>query len=74
MHYLKMKSLLGERYDYILRADRPIANYWLKLKSVSAKCGDGYAIVRYAGAPEADPEEDQTVARDGIVSTSINQK
>ena len=65
---------LGERYDYILRADQAIGNYWLKLKAATGRCGDGYAIVRYAGAPETDPEEDQTAERDGIVSTKISRK
>ena len=58
----------GERYDYILRADQSIGNYWLKAVSLMV-CGPGYAIIRYEGAPDdANPEADPTEPRDGIVS------
>lgn len=52
----------GERYDFILTANKSVDNYWLMVQEVS-DCGEGerkrlpqqLAIVRYIGAPEDVP-------------------
>ncbi|KAK9907756.1 hypothetical protein WJX75_009340 [Coccomyxa subellipsoidea] len=44
---------LGQRYDVLLKADRPVGNYWLSAVVVNAtRTGSpaGYGVLRYAGA------------------------
>ncbi|CAL8462933.1 g2467 [Coccomyxa elongata] len=47
---------LGQRYDVLLKADRPVGNYWLTALVVnSTRTGSpaGYGVLRYAGANES---------------------
>lgn len=52
---------VGQRYDVIITANQPVGNYWLNVTlSSSGLCGGSVnpfpaAIVRYAGAPDAQP-------------------
>ncbi len=52
---------IGERYDFLVRANRPVANYWMKVIGLG-DCLETenviHAILRYDGAPDADPETD----------------
>ncbi|KAF8888308.1 laccase-5 [Infundibulicybe gibba] len=58
----------GQRYSFILTADRPIDNYWIRALPNSGANGlaTGFtngtnsAILRYKGAPESDPTTNQT--------------
>ena len=46
----------GERYDFILTANQPIDNYLIRVKTLEVNRHTvGFAILRYEGAPEADP-------------------
>ncbi|KAL4065719.1 laccase [Scleroderma yunnanense] len=49
----------GQRYSVVVTADQPIGNYWIRaLPDLLPNTFDGglnSAILRYAGAPEADP-------------------
>lgn len=49
----------GQRYSVVVTADQPIGNYWIRASSnLLPDTFDGglnSAILRYAGAPEADP-------------------
>ena len=56
---------VGERYDFILEANRPIANYWLQVEA--HRCGNGYAVIHYEGAPDTDPLMDRHAYRTGTV-------
>lgn len=48
--------LTGERADFVLTADQPVANYWLHVNTAE-DCGtstiEGAAVLRYEGAPES---------------------
>lgn len=49
----------GQRYSVILNADQPVANYWIRalpsISNASFEGGINSAILRYQGAPAADP-------------------
>ncbi|KAI9450838.1 laccase [Lactarius psammicola] len=55
----------GQRYSAVLNANQPVANYWIR--SLPNGAGRDYsnlnnlAILRYAGAPAANPTVDPTV-------------
>ncbi|KAH8986075.1 laccase 2 precursor [Lactarius hatsudake] len=57
----------GQRYSVVLNADQPIGNYWIRaLPQVSTRVLDfsdhtNVAILRYSGAPVADPSADPNV-------------
>ncbi|XP_054001487.1 uncharacterized protein LOC128888550 [Hylaeus anthracinus] len=48
----------GERADFILKANRPVASYWMKVHT-SKECGispiNGAAILKYKGSQTEDP-------------------
>lgn len=80
-HYfqpLEVQSLAtyaGERYDFVVHANQPIGNYWLRAKSHVA-CKNRYptaAILRYRGAAESSPNAEltSTYHRDGIQLNSL---
>ncbi len=48
---------VGERYDVIVNADRPAANYWIRAKTLEENKEDhALAVLRYKGAPQALPQ------------------
>ncbi|KAK1228361.1 laccase, multicopper oxidase, benzenediol:oxygen oxidorectuctase [Marasmius sp. AFHP31] len=51
----------GQRYSYILEANQPVDNYWIRSEPENGRGGfkDGInsAILRYVGAPEREPAE-----------------
>ncbi|KAH9003597.1 laccase 2 [Lactarius hatsudake] len=57
----------GQRYSVVFKADQPIGNYWIRaLPKVSTRILDfsdhtNVAILRYSGAPVADPSADPNV-------------
>ncbi|TEB28872.1 laccase 2 precursor [Coprinellus micaceus] len=54
----------GQRYSFVLNANRPIGNYWIRsnpnLGNSGFAGGINSAILRYVGAPVADPTTDRT--------------
>ncbi|KAL0063557.1 laccase, multicopper oxidase, benzenediol:oxygen oxidorectuctase [Marasmius tenuissimus] len=51
----------GQRYSYILEANQPVENYWIRSEPENGRGGfqDGInsAILRYVGAPEQEPAD-----------------
>jgi hypothetical protein len=51
----------GERYDFVLKADQPDNNYWIRFRGL-VSCNSGErkvhqeAVLHYEGADEALPE------------------
>ncbi|KAL3853270.1 hypothetical protein ACJMK2_016825 [Sinanodonta woodiana] len=46
----------GERFDFILFADKPVSNYWIRGKTLEVdKLHIAEAILRYEGAPANEP-------------------
>jgi len=56
----------GQRYSFILVADQPVANYWIRANPNDATGGFAgginSAILRYQGAPVADPTTTETIS------------
>ncbi|CAE6472720.1 unnamed protein product [Rhizoctonia solani] len=60
----------GQRYSFILEANQTVANYWISAPMTVAAAGTNsnldatnvYAVLRYEGAPEAEPTTEQTTA------------
>ena len=56
----------GQRYSFILQANQPVANYWMRaLHNVGTQefsRGVNSAILRYSGAPNSDPTTNQTTS------------
>ncbi|PPQ94072.1 hypothetical protein CVT25_009741 [Psilocybe cyanescens] len=55
----EIQIFVGQRYSFILSTSNPIANYWIRalpnLGTVGFDGGINSAILRYRGAPNADP-------------------
>ncbi|KAK3595586.1 hypothetical protein CHS0354_009542 [Potamilus streckersoni] len=46
----------GERFDFILHADKPVSNYWIRAKTLEVdKNHTAEAILRYNGASKQEP-------------------
>ncbi|KAJ8073251.1 laccase, multicopper oxidase, benzenediol:oxygen oxidorectuctase [Marasmius tenuissimus] len=61
-----LRIFVGQRYSFVLNADQPVGNYWVR---ADPSDGDGgfngginSAILRYVGAPEAEPAENLAAA------------
>lgn len=56
----------GQRYSFILNANQPIGNYWIRVNPNNGNTGFAgginSAILRYAGAPAADPVTSSSVS------------
>jgi iron transport multicopper oxidase len=55
----ELRIFAGQRYSVVLAADKPVDNYWIRslpnLINASYEGGTNSAILRYRGAPNADP-------------------
>ncbi|KAG6847871.1 hypothetical protein H0H93_005319 [Arthromyces matolae] len=65
----QMDLLAGQRYSVVLTANQPVANYWINAPYVGGTASRNpnqnatlsRAILRYAGAPKADPAGPMTL-------------
>ncbi|RDB26960.1 Laccase-1 [Hypsizygus marmoreus] len=66
----------GQRYSFVLNANKPIANYWIRANPNIGTTGfDGgvnSAILRYLLAPNADPKTTQTPSTNPLVETNLH--
>nr|ABW75771.2 laccase [Cyathus bulleri] len=67
----------GQRYSFVLNANQPVDNYWIRAKPNIAKGvtfdgGINSAILRYAGAPDTDPTTSQTPNSAPMVETDLH--
>ncbi|KAK3595588.1 hypothetical protein CHS0354_009545 [Potamilus streckersoni] len=54
----------GERFDFILHADKPVSNYWIRgITLENDKYHTAEAILQYEGAPIKDPSTYRTSCR-----------
>ncbi|XP_033127482.1 laccase-5-like, partial [Anneissia japonica] len=50
----------GERFDFILNANQPIGNYWVRVEGMRpCEMQQELAILRYQGAPDVDPDPNE---------------
>ncbi|OJA16919.1 hypothetical protein AZE42_08467 [Rhizopogon vesiculosus] len=63
----KLRIFPGQRYSVVLVADKPVDNYWVRsFPNISGTSFDGgmnSAILRYEGAPNVDPNTNDTIAK-----------
>ncbi|KAJ7469670.1 laccase [Mycena latifolia] len=66
----------GQRYSFVLKADKPVDNYWIRTVANGGTAGfdNGInsAILRYIGADEADPSTEATTAVAALVETNLH--
>jgi FtsP/CotA-like multicopper oxidase with cupredoxin domain len=66
---------VGERYDVIVNADRPAANYWIRAKTLEENKEDhALAVLRYNGAPQGLPRQKPPGARLSSWGTSSRMR
>ena len=53
----------GERVDFLLTADQPVANYWINVATPSGL--NSPAILSYLGAPRPEDDPHMQVGRAG---------
>lgn len=66
----------GQRYSFVLTANQPIANYWIRanpnIGSTGFVGGLNSAILRYVLAPEADPTTSQSPNSSPLLETNLH--
>lgn len=66
----------GQRYSFILNANQPVANYWIRaLPNIGTQGFSGgvnSAILRYSGAPNSDPTTNQTTSVVPMLETNLH--
>jgi iron transport multicopper oxidase len=66
----------GQRYSFVLTANQPIANYWIRanpnLGSTGFAGGLNSAILRYVLAPAADPNTTQSPDSNPLLETNLH--
>ena len=66
----------SQRYSFVFETNQPVDNYWIRADPDVGTTGfaDGLnsAILRYAGAPIADPTTDQTTSVNPLKETSLS--
>lgn len=71
-----LQILAGQRYSVVLNANQPVDNYWLRaLPSTPGSNFNGglnSAILRYNGAPSAEPTSDQTNSTMPLLETNLH--
>ncbi len=68
----------GERFDFVLNADKDVDNYWFRLSTADGACAntvpEEFAILRYDGAPEQEPSRVFSEGEDdGVTLNPRNQ-
>ncbi|TEB23093.1 laccase 2 precursor [Coprinellus micaceus] len=66
----------GQRYSFVLNTNQPVANYWIRanpnLGTTGFAGGLNSAILRYNGAPDADPISSQTPNSAPLLETNLH--
>lgn len=67
---------VGQRYSFILNANKPVDNYWVRsvpnIGNNSFTGGINSAILRYVGAPDADPTTENTTSTQPLLETALH--
>ncbi|KAI8990594.1 laccase [Trametes punicea] len=66
----------AQRYSFVLHANQPVNNYWIRANpnfgTVGFAGGINSAILRYKGAPDAEPNTTQTPSVIPLVETNLH--
>ena len=70
-----IQVFVAQRYSFILTADRPVNNYWIRslpsTPNATFNGGLNSAILRYKGAPSAEPTTTQNTTN-ALVETNLH--
>ncbi|KAJ6491906.1 TvLac7 [Mycena sanguinolenta] len=65
----------GQRYSFVLNANKPVANYWIRAQpnfgNTGFVNGTNSAILRYSGAPKAEPTTNSSLSQP-FVETALH--
>ncbi|KAG1753254.1 laccase [Suillus lakei] len=71
-----LQILAGQRYSVVLIANQPVDNYWIRALPNTPNSdfngGQSSAILRYSGAPVAEPTTNQTQSTMRLVETNLH--
>ncbi|KAG1721401.1 laccase [Suillus lakei] len=71
-----IQVLAGQRYSAVLNANEPVDNYWIRALSSTAGStfdgGQNSAILRYQGAPVAEPTTNQTTSTLPLLEANLH--
>ncbi|KAJ7599548.1 laccase lcc6 [Mycena floridula] len=71
-----LQIFAGQRYSFVLSATQPVSNYWIRANPSTGTAGftNGInsAILRYVGAPIADPTTNIAVSLNPMLETGIS--
>ncbi|KAG1733195.1 laccase, partial [Suillus paluster] len=71
-----LQILAGQRYSVVLHANQSVDNYWIRAfpntPDSSFVDGQSSAILRYNGAPVAEPTTNQTTSTMSLVETNLH--
>nr|WGJ61548.1 laccase 7 precursor [Cerrena unicolor] len=67
----------GQRYSFVLEANQSVANYWIRAQpnngmDTSFSGGLNSAILRYSGAPDEEPQTNQTPSAAPLLETNLH--
>ncbi|CAL1710152.1 unnamed protein product [Somion occarium] len=65
----------GQRYSFVMQANQPVGNYWIRAKpnigNTTFLGGLNSAILRYLGAPDAEPTTVQTPSNTPLIESNL---
>nr|ALF95042.1 laccase [Crustodontia chrysocreas] len=71
----QIQIFAGQRYSFVLTADQPVDNYWIRanpdLGNTGFDGGINSAILRYVGAPDAEPNTTFVTPTNPLVETNL---
>ncbi|KAF6749971.1 laccase 2 precursor [Ephemerocybe angulata] len=71
-----IRIFAGQRFSFVLNTNQPVANYWIRadpdVGTTGFAGGINSAILRYIGAPNADPTTTQTPNSNPMVETNLH--
>ncbi|KAK1231454.1 Laccase [Marasmius sp. AFHP31] len=66
----------GQRYSFVLNAQQPVDNYWVRANpgfgNLGFEGGINQAILRYKGAPESEPTVDRNATTNMLKETDLH--
>ncbi|KAG1811276.1 TvLac6 [Suillus subaureus] len=68
----QLQIFAAQRYSVVLVANQPVDNYWVRGVPNSDKTYNGSAILRYKGAPKADPTTVNTPSMNPLRETDLH--
>ncbi|KAG2108567.1 laccase [Suillus cothurnatus] len=71
-----LQILAGQRYSVVLVANQPVDNYWIRalpnIPGLNSNNGQSSAILRYNGAPVAEPNTNQTKSTMPLLESNLH--